>query len=181
MSESTENKTRNAQLLPDSTGREHIIELKDVNKSYDGTQVLHDITFYIRNNEFVTLLGPSGCGKSTLLRTFNRLNDNIEGLRMTGEVTFDGTNILRAGSSRLSELRRNIGLVPQRPCPLPMSIYDNVAYGCRIHGIHNRHQQNKIVRHYLRAVGLWDEVKDRLAPWDCGTRSRTDSTLRHHA
>lgn len=81
---------------------------------------------------------------------------------MTGEVTFDGTNILKAGSSRLSELRRNIGLVPQRPCPLPMSIYDNVAYGCRIHGIRNRHQQNQIVRHYLRAVGLWDEVRDRL-------------------
>lgn len=138
------------------------LQARHLNVYINGAHILKDINVEIPRNKITCIIGPSGCGKSTLLRTFNRLNDNIEGLRMTGEVTFDGDNILKAGSSRLSELRRNIGLVPQRPCPLPMSIYDNVAYGCRIHGIHNRHQQNQIVRHYLRAVGLWDEVKDRL-------------------
>ena len=139
------------------------LQTHHLNVYIHGAHILKDINVEIPRNKITCIIGPSGCGKSTLLRTFNRLNDSVEGLRMTGEVTFDGTNILKAGSSRLSELRRNIGLVPQRPCPLPMSIYDNVAYGCRIHGIRNRHQQNQIVRHYLRAVGLWDEVKDYLS------------------
>ena len=108
------------------------------------------------------IIGPSGCGKSTLLRTFNRLNDRVEGLKMNGEVNLGDNNILEASSSKLSEVRRNIGLVPQRPCPLPMSIYDNVAYGCRIHGIRNKKKLDSIVEHYLKAVGLWEEVKDRL-------------------
>ena len=140
------------------------LQTHHLNVYIHGAHILKDINVEIPRNKITCIIGPSGCGKSTLLRTFNRLNDSVEGLRMTGEVTFDGTNILKAGSSRLSELRRNIGLVPQRPCPLPMSIYDNVAYGCRIHGIRNRHQQNQIVRHYLRAVGLWDEVKDAVEP-----------------
>ncbi len=87
------------------------------------------------------------------------LNDRVEGLKMNGEANLGENNILEAGSSKLSEVRRNIGLVPQRPCPLPMSIYDNVAYGCRIHGIHNRKKLDSIVEHYLKAVGLWEEVK----------------------
>ena len=123
------------------------LQTHHLNVYIHGAHILKDINVEIPRNKITCIIGPSGCGKSTLLRTFNRLNDSVEGLRMTGEVTFDGTNILKAGSSRLSELRRNIGLVPQRPCPLPMSIYDNVAYGCRIHGIRNRHQQNQIVRH----------------------------------
>jgi phosphate transport system ATP-binding protein len=138
------------------------LQTKHLNVYINGVHILKDVNVEIPRNKITCIIGPSGCGKSTLLRTFNRLNDGVEGLRMTGEVNFNGSNILKASSSRLSELRRNIGLVPQRPCPLPMSIYDNVAYGCRIHGIHNRHQQNQIVRHYLRAVGLWNEVKDRL-------------------
>ena len=98
------------------------LQTRHLNVYIHGAHILKDINVEIPRNKITCIIGPSGCGKSTLLRTFNRLNDNIEGLRMTGEVTFDGTNILRAGSSRLSELRRNIGLVPQRPCPLPMSI-----------------------------------------------------------
>ncbi len=135
---------------------------KDLNVYINGAHILKNVSVQIPKNKITCIIGPSGCGKSTLLRTFNRLNDGVDGLKMDGEVTLGNDNILTANSGQLSELRRNIGLVPQRPCPLPMNIYDNVAYGCRIHGIHNRKKLDAIVKHYLNAVGLWDEVKDRL-------------------
>ena len=138
------------------------LSTKDLNVSINGNPILKHVNVNIPKNKITCIIGPSGCGKSTLLRTFNRLNDNVEGLKMKGEVNLGGTNILSANNSRLSELRRNIGLVPQRPCPLPMSIYDNIAYGCRIHGIRNHKKLSAIVKHYLQAVGLWEEVKDRL-------------------
>ena len=138
------------------------LDTRNLNVYINGAQILKDVNVSIPKNKITCIIGPSGCGKSTLLRTFNRLNDRVEGLKMNGEVNLGENNILEAGSSKLSEVRRNIGLVPQRPCPLPMSIYDNVAYGCRIHGIHNRKKLDSIVEHYLKAVGLWEEVKDRL-------------------
>lgn len=138
------------------------LDTKNLNVYINGSQILKDVNVNIPKNKITCIIGPSGCGKSTLLRTFNRLNDRVEGLKMNGEVNLGDNNILAANSSKLSELRRNIGLVPQRPCPLPMSIYDNVAYGCRIHGIRNKKKLDSIVEHYLRAVGLWEEVKDRL-------------------
>ena len=138
------------------------LDTKNLNVYINGAQILKDVNVSIPKNKITCIIGPSGCGKSTLLRTFNRLNDRVEGLKMDGEVNLGDSNILAANSSKLSELRRNIGLVPQRPCPLPMSIYDNVAYGCRIHGIRNKKKLDSIVEHYLRAVGLWEEVKDRL-------------------
>lgn len=142
--------------------KEAQLDTKNLNVYINGSQILKDVNVSIPKNKITCIIGPSGCGKSTLLRTFNRLNDHVDGLKMKGEVNLGDCNILAAGSSKLSELRRNIGLVPQRPCPLPMSIYDNVAYGCRIHGIRNKKKLDSIVEHYLRAVGLWEEVKDRL-------------------
>lgn len=135
---------------------------KDLNIFINGAHILKNVNVDIPQNKITCIIGPSGCGKSTLLRTFNRLNDSVEGLKMSGEVNLGSRNILAADGSQLSELRRNIGLVPQRPCPLPMNIYDNVAYGCRIHGIKGSKKLDAVVEHYLRAVGLWDEVKDRL-------------------
>ena len=116
----------------------------------------------IPQNKITCIIGPSGCGKSTLLKTFNRLIDSIEGVRTQGSISIGEHDILRSDGPELIDLRRRIGLVPQRPCPLPMSIFDNVAYGCRIHGIRGRRNLEAVVRHYLQEVGLWDEVKARL-------------------
>ncbi|GJG28659.1 MULTISPECIES: phosphate ABC transporter ATP-binding protein [Segatella] len=138
------------------------LSTKGLNVSVKGAKILKDVNVEIPQHKITCIIGPSGCGKSTLLRTFNRLNDGVEGMKISGEVILGEHNILKASSSELTQLRRNIGLVPQRPCPLPMSIYDNVAYGCRIHGIRGRKKLDAVVKHYLQQVGLWDEVKDRL-------------------
>lgn len=130
--------------------------------SIGGNPILKHVNVDIPRNKITCIIGPSGCGKTTLLRTFNRLVDTIEGVKIRGVVQLGERNIVTAGPSELTEIRREIGLVPQRPCPLPMSIYDNIAYGCRIHGISGRRKLDAIVEHYLRAVGLWEEVKDRL-------------------
>jgi phosphate transport system ATP-binding protein len=144
------------------------LSTKDLNVYINGNHILKNVNVNIPKNRITCIIGPSGCGKSTLLRTFNRLNDSVEGLKMKGEVNLGGSNILSANSSKLSDLRRNIGLVPQRPCPLPMSIYDNVAYGCRIHGIRNHRKLDIIVRHYLQAVGLWGDQNGAFrSPSDC--------------
>lgn len=124
--------------------------------------ILKDVNVEIPQNKITCIIGPSGCGKTTLLRTFNRLVDSIEGVKIDGEVNLGKQDIIAAGPSQMTELRRNIGLVPQRPCPLPMSIYDNIAYGCRIHGVRGKRKLDLVVQHYLEAVGLWNEVKDRL-------------------
>ena len=125
--------------------------------------ILKDVNVTIPKNKITCIIGPSGCGKSTLLRTFNRIIDTTEGVKISGDVLLGDHNIVKSHGSDLIELRRHIGLVPQRPCPLPMSIYDNIAYGCRIHGIRNKEKLNAVVEHYLRSIGLWDEVKDRLS------------------
>ena len=124
--------------------------------------ILKDISLQIPEHKITCIIGPSGCGKSTLLKSFNRLIDSVDGVRMRGSITLGGQDILRSNGADLIDLRRRIGLVPQRPCPLPMSIYGNIAYGCRIHGIRGRRKLDAVVRHYLTEVGLWDEVKERL-------------------
>lgn len=124
--------------------------------------ILKDVSAVIPKNKITCIIGPSGCGKTTLLRTFNRLVDSIEGVRIDGDVMLGEHNIAQAKGADLINLRRHVGLVPQRPCPLPMSIQDNIKYGCRIHGIRNRQTLDGVVQHYLKAVGLWDEVKGRL-------------------
>ena len=136
--------------------------VKKLNIFINDAHILKDVSVSIPQNKITCIIGPSGCGKSTLLRTLNRLVDTTEGIKISGNVNFGGHDIIAAKGSEITELRRNIGLVPQRPCPLPMSIFDNVAYGCRIHGIRKHSKLETIVRHYLEAVGLWEEVKDRL-------------------
>lgn len=138
------------------------LEVRHLDLSIGNQQILKDISLQIPENRITCIIGPSGCGKSTLLKSFNRLIDSVDGVRMRGSITLGEQDILRSDDAELIDLRRRIGLVPQRPCPLPMSIYDNVAYGCRIHGIRGRRKLDVVVEHYLSEVGLWDEVKERL-------------------
>ena len=135
---------------------------RDLNIRIGKSHILKNVNVEIPQNKITCIIGPSGCGKTTLLRTFNRLVDSIENVKIDGEVNLGKQDIIGAGPGQMTELRRNIGLVPQRPCPLPMSIYDNIAYGCRIHGVRGKSKLDVVVKHYLEAVGLWDEVKDRL-------------------
>ena len=144
---------------PDTGAR---LEVRHLDLSIGNQQILKDISLQIPENKITCIIGPSGCGKSTLLKSFNRLIDSVDGVRMRGSITLGGQDILRSDGADLIDLSRRIGLVPQRPCPLPMSIYDNVAYGCRIHGIRGRRKLDVVVEHYLSEVGLWDEVKERL-------------------
>lgn len=135
---------------------------ENLNVSINGNHILKDVSLKIPKNKITCIVGPSGCGKSTLLKTFNRIIDMTEGVKISGKIMLGGENVANMSFNDLTEIRRRIGLVPQRPCPLPMSIYDNIAYGCRIHGVTKRKDLNKIVVHYLNEVGLWDEVRNRL-------------------
>lgn len=136
------------------------IIVKDLDLFYGDFQALKKINMVLPEKEITALIGPSGCGKSTLLRTLNRMNDLVVGCRVAGEVRLDGENIY--GSMDVSDLRRRVGMVFQKPNPFPMSIYDNVAYGPRTHGVRNRQQLDEIVESSLCSAALWDEVKDRL-------------------
>ena len=135
------------------------ITVKDLNLWYGQTRALKNITMDIPEKSITALIGPSGCGKSTFLRTLNRMNDLIPGVKITGEVRFRGENIF---SADVNDLRRHVGMVFQKPNPFPMSIYDNVAYGPRTHGVRNRAQLDEKVEKALRAAAIWDEAKDRL-------------------
>ena len=137
-----------------------IIELKNITKAFDGEPVLQNVNLDIYDNEFITLLGPSGCGKSTLLKTFNRMNDLIESCRIDGKVYIDGQDIYE--DIDVTMLRKRVGMVFQRPNPFPMSVYDNVAYGPRTHGIRTRAALDDIVERSLKAAAIWDELKGRL-------------------
>ncbi|QGP92102.1 Phosphate import ATP-binding protein PstB 3 [Neomoorella glycerini] len=141
--------------------RQPKIRITNLNFYYGSKWALKDINLEIKPNSVTALIGPSGCGKSTFLRTLNRLNDLIEGARLSGEILLDGQNIY-APDVDVVNLRKRVGMVFQRPNPFPMSIYDNVAYGPRIHGIHNRKKLDQIVEQSLKAAALWDEVTDRL-------------------
>lgn len=128
---------------------------------YGATQALKNIDIDIPKRRITALIGPSGCGKSTFLKTLNRMNDLIPSVTISGEVTYEGQNIY-APNVDVNELRKNVGMVFQKPTPFPMSIYDNIAYGPRTHGIRNRAMLDEIVERSLRAAAIWDEVSDRL-------------------
>lgn len=137
------------------------IQAKDVNFYYGQFHALKGITMDIQSNEVVAFIGPSGCGKSTFLRLFNRMNDLIPGARMEGCITIDGQDIY-ARSVNVDELRKDVGMVFQRPNPFPKSIYENVAYGLRVNGVKNENFIAERVERSLRGAALWDEVKDKL-------------------
>ena len=138
-----------------------IITVSDLCLWYGETQALKSINMNVPEKSITALIGPSGCGKSTFLKTLDRMNDLIPGVRITGEVRYDGDDIFD-GSVDVSELRRQIGMVFQKPNPFPMSIYDNVAYGPRTHGVRSRAKLDDIVERSLKDAAIWDEVKDRL-------------------
>lgn len=138
-----------------------IIEVKDLSFWYGKFQALININLSIEERMITALIGPSGCGKTTFLRSLNRMNDLIEDVRMAGEVTIDGQDINRKGTDLLG-LRKKVGMVFQRPNPFPLSIYDNVTYGLRVHGILNKKVIEEKLRWSLESVQLWPEVKDKL-------------------
>jgi len=137
------------------------ISVRDLTVFYGKEQALKNITVDIPDRKITVIIGPSGCGKTTLLKSFNRLVDSIDGVRISGEVFVDGENIFDP-AVEITHIRKKMGLLSQRPYPLPMSIYDNVAYGPRIHGIKDKKKLDGIVEHYLKESSLWNEVKDRL-------------------
>ena len=138
-----------------------IIEAKNLNLWYGAHHALHDVNIEIPEHEITALIGPSGCGKSTFLKTLNRMNDLVEGIRIEGEINYGGQNIYDPGVDT-TWLRKQIGMVFQKANPFPMSIYDNVAYGPRTHGISSKVKLDEIVEESLRGAAIWDEVKDRL-------------------
>lgn len=138
-----------------------IITVKDLQLWYGQTKALKGVSMDIPEKSITALIGPSGCGKSTFLKTLDRMNDLIPGVRIEGEVKYNGQDIF-APSVDVNELRREIGMVFQKPNPFPMSIYDNIAYGPRTHGIHSKAKLDEIVENSLRSAAIWDEVKDRL-------------------
>ena len=138
-----------------------IISVKDLNLWYGQTKALKDINIEIPEKSITALIGPSGCGKSTFLKTINRMNDLVPGVRIEGNVEYGGQNIFDPAVN-VNELRKEIGMVFQKPNPFPMSIYDNIAYGPRTHGIKNKAKLDDIVEKSLKGAAIWDEVKDRL-------------------
>ncbi len=137
------------------------IMVRDLNLYYGDNHALIDISFDIKNKGITALIGPSGCGKSTFLKTLNRMNDLVDGVTISGQVLIDGEDIYDKAVD-VTLLRKKIGMVFQKPNPFPMSIYDNVAYGPRVHGIKNKKQLDDIVKKSLMGAALFDEVKDRL-------------------
>ena len=136
-----------------------IITVHDLNLWYGAAQALHHVSMEIPGKSITALIGPSGCGKSTFLKTLNRMNDLIPGVKVTGSVLYKEQDVF---AMDVSQLRREVGMVFQKPNPFPMSIYDNVAYGPRTHGIRNKVRLDDIVEQSLRSAAIWDEVKDRL-------------------
>ncbi len=137
------------------------IQVKDLNLHYGDLHALKNISIEIEKNRITALIGPSGCGKSTFLKTLNRMNDLIPDVRIEGTVRLDGKDIYSRDTD-VTLLRKRVGMVFQKPNPFPMSIYDNIAYGPRIHGMKSRRQLDEIVERSLRGAALWDEIKDRL-------------------
>ncbi|MCI9625838.1 MAG: phosphate ABC transporter ATP-binding protein [Clostridia bacterium] len=137
-----------------------IMKAKNLNLWYGANQALKNINIDIPEKQITALIGPSGCGKSTFLKTLNRMNDLVEGCRIEGDITLDGIDIYK--DMNVNILRKRVGMVFQKPNPFPMSIYDNIAYGPRIHGIKSRVRLDEIVEHSLRQAAIWDECKDRL-------------------
>ena len=140
---------------------EPILQVKDLDLWYGAHQALHSVSMDIPEKSITAFIGPSGCGKSTFLKTLNRMNDLVPGVKITGEVRYRGGDIYAPGTD-VCRLRREIGMVFQKPNPFPMSIYDNIAYGPRTHGIRSKARLDELVERSLRGAAIWDEVKDRL-------------------
>ena len=138
-----------------------VISVEDLNLWYGSAHALKDVSIEIEERSVTALIGPSGCGKSTLLKTLNRMNDLIPGVKITGTVKYQGQDIFAKGTD-VNNLRKNVGMVFQRPNPFPMSIYDNIAYGPRTHGITNKSELDDIVENSLKNAGIWDEVGGSL-------------------
>lgn len=138
-----------------------ILQVKDLDLWYGAHQALHSVSMDIPEKSITAFIGPSGCGKSTFLKTLNRMNDLVPGVKITGEVRYRGGDIYAPGTD-VCRLRREIGMVFQKPNPFPMSIYDNIAYGPRTHGIRSKTKLDELVERSLRGAAIWDEVKDRL-------------------
>ena len=139
----------------------NILTVKDMNLWYGDHHAIKNVNIQIPENSITAFIGPSGCGKSTFLKTLNRMNDLIPNVKITGDIRYQGTDIF-SKETDINRLRKEIGMVFQKPNPFPMSIYDNVAYGPRTHGITNKMQLDEIVERALRDAAIWDEVKDRL-------------------
>ncbi len=140
---------------------DHKLETRSLNLHYGKFHALRDVSLSIRPRFITAIIGPSGCGKSTLLRCFNRMNDLIESVRVDGQILLDGRDVL-SHDMPLTELRRRVGMVFQRPNPFPLSVFDNVAYGRRVHGMTRRSDLQNVVESALRATHVWDDLKDRL-------------------
>ena len=138
-----------------------ILQVKDLDLWYGAHQALHSVSMDVPEKSITAFIGPSGCGKSTFLKTLNRMNDLVPGVKITGEVRYRGEDIYAPGTD-VCRLRREIGMVFQQPNPFPMSIYDNIAYGPRTHGIRSKARLDELVERSLRGAAIWDEVKDRL-------------------
>ena len=138
-----------------------IISVQNLNLWYGSNQALYDVSMELPENQITAFIGPSGCGKSTFLKTLNRMNDLVDGVRIQGKIFYDGQDIY-APQVDTTWLRKEIGMVFQKPNPFPMSIYDNIAYGPRLQGIRAKVKLDEIVETYLRGAAIWDEVKDRL-------------------
>ena len=165
------NSTKNHAMDMSALGRPHeemsmdqetiALEVPGLSLFYDTKQALHNVSIKIPRNRVTAFIGPSGCGKSTLLRCFNRMNDLVDSCRVDGEILLDGQDIYAKGVN-VSELRRRVGMVFQKPNPFPKSIYENVAYGLRIQGVNNKRTLDEAVEWSLKGAALWDEGKDRL-------------------
>ena len=138
-----------------------IITVNDLNLWYGPTQALHHVTISVPEHSITALIGPSGCGKSTFLKTLDRMNDLIPGVKVEGQVLYKGQDIYAPGVD-VSQLRREVGMVFQKPNPFPMSIYDNITYGPKLHGVRNKAELDELVESSLKGAALWNEVKDRL-------------------
>lgn len=138
-----------------------ILQIEDLALWYGEAQALRGISMHIQSREITAFIGPSGCGKSTLLRCFNRMNDLIDEVRMAGDIRFEGESVYDPAID-INSLRKRIGMVFQKSNPFPKSVFENVAYGCRIHGVSRKQDLDEVVERSLRAAALWEEVKDRL-------------------
>jgi phosphate transport system ATP-binding protein len=145
----------------DKESKKSYLKVSDLNIHINKAHILKNVNLEIPDKKITCIIGPSGCGKSTLLKTFNRLIDDTEGIKYDGSIWVDGLDIFDP-KTEITEIRKKMGLLSQRPCPLPMSIYDNIAFGCKMHGERNRKKLSEIVEKQLKAVGLWEEVKNRL-------------------
>lgn len=141
--------------------KNHSISVCNLNLSINDNKILKNISVNIPNKKITCIIGPSGCGKSTLLKTLNRLNDDVYGIKIGGHIYIDGEDLF-GKNVEITHIRKKIGLIAQRPTPLPMSIFDNIAYGCKINGIRKKSELKKIVEYNLRSAGIWEEVKNRL-------------------